>query len=131
MTTTPGSPLPLRTRNRLLVTVDVIVGIVVIFFGLLLALVVVAAATQFGAINAGVCESGPYEGLTCNAGALSFTVGAMITVALFGWALTLGMFIVNLIRRRLAFYWPIIGFVIIVASFWIGTYVISLIAEKQ
>jgi hypothetical protein len=113
------------------VTLDIVVGIIVVFLGLLLGLIVVAAATQFGAINTGVCTSGPYEGLTCNAGALSFTVGAIIVVALLGWALTTGMFVVNLIRRRTAFYWPVIGFVIVVASFWIGTYVIGLIAEKQ
>jgi len=129
--TTPASAVPARRRNALLITLDIIAGGIVIAFGLVFGLVVYAAGEQYAAINDGVCVNGPYEGLTCNAGALSVIVFATVGITLLVWALTSGMFIVNLIRRKYAFYWPIIGVVIMVASFWIGTYFVGLVAEQS
>jgi uncharacterized BrkB/YihY/UPF0761 family membrane protein len=129
--TTPASAAPARRRNPFLIALDVIVSVIVMVFGLVLGLIVYASGEQYAAINDGVCTSGPYEGLTCNAGALSVIVFATVGIALLAWALSVGMFIVNLIKRKYAFYWPIIGVVVMVASFWVGTFFVGLVAERS
>jgi hypothetical protein len=128
MTKTPPADPP-RRRNPAALAADIIAGVAIALFGLLLGLVVLASATQYSHLNDGICVDGPYSGLTCNANALTIAVGLISAVTIFAWALTTGMFVVRLLRKRLAFYWPIIGIVVMLVGFWIGTYFVGQIAE--
>ena len=129
MTKTPATVLPVR-RNPIALVADIAAGVAIALIGLILGLAILASAGQYLHLNDGVCTSGPYTGLTCDPNALTVAVGVISAVTIFAWALSTGMFIVRLLRKRLAFFWPIIGIVIMIAGFWVGTYVVSLIAEQ-
>jgi hypothetical protein len=118
-------------RSTGLVVLDVVLGVVIGVVSLVFGLTVLWYADRFGAINDGLCTGGPYSGLECNATALSITVNAMIAVTVVGWAVTSGMFIVNLIKRRWAFYWTLIGFAVLLVTYYVGTAIVGQIAAAS
>lgn len=126
---TRTAPEPRARRSVALVVLDVVMGAAFAVIGLVFGLVAVAVAGQIGHVNDGLCTAGPYEGIECDAGALSLLVNALIFVTVIAWALTTGMFVVRLIQRRWAFYWPIIGLVILVVAFYGATAIAGQIAE--
>ena len=128
MSKTPAAA-PLK-RNPIAQALDIVAGAIIALIGVVFGLGILASAGQYSHLNDGVCTSGPYSGLTCDPNALVVAVGLISAVTIFAWALTTGMFIVRLLRRRVAFFWPIIGIVVMIIGFWIGTYVVSLIAEQ-
>lgn len=112
-TTTPASAAPRSSRPLALAIIDIAAGIIVILFGLLLGLIMLATAGQIRLIEGG--DVGLRE-----------TVTSILTaVIIFGWAIPSGMFVVRAIQRRYAFYWPIIGIIIIVVAFYAGSAVIG------
>lgn len=117
-----SSQPPPRRRNPVLVVLDIVVAVVLLAIGAVLALAVISTATSYAAIQA-ECGAGPYDGLRCNPTALSIVVYGLIAVAILALFLAFGMVIVNLIRKRLVFYWPLIGIVVTVALFYVGTWV--------
>ena len=128
MSKSPVSPA--QKRNPVTQALDIVAGVGIAIVGLVLGLGILASAGQYGHLNDGVCVNGPYSGLTCDPNALVTAVGLISAVTIFAWALSTGFFIVRLLRRKVAFFWPIIGIVIMIAGFWVGTYVVSLIAEQ-
>ena len=110
---TPEPAAPARRRSLVLVVLDITVGVIVILFGIVLALGVIVTALSFA--NLQVTD----ETLR------STIINVMIAVVIFGWAITSGMFVIRAIQRRYAFYWPIIGIIIIVLSFYLGALVVG------
>lgn len=124
MTSTSSSP-PARPRNSVLVALDVIAGILLILVGLGVGLAVLTSAISYGGLHAG-CGAGPYEGLVCNSTVLGAVVFGLIAVAVLAWFLGLGFFVVSVIRKRLAFIWPLAGVIVTIVLFYIGTWLVGL-----
>ena len=127
MSKTPAAAPP--KRNPIAQALDIVAGAIIALIGVVFGLGFLAIAGQYSHLNDGVCTSGPYAGLTCDPTALTVAVGVMSAVTIFAWAISTGMFIVRLLRRKVAFFWPIIGIVVMIIGFWIGTYFVGQIAE--
>lgn len=121
MVSTPTQALPARHRNTALVVVDIVVSVVLLFFGIVLSLTAITYANQFGTFTAG-CATGSYPGLQCNGTALGIAVFGLITVAVLAALLAFGMIIVSLIRRRYTFWWPLGGILVTVAAFYLASW---------
>jgi hypothetical protein len=119
------SPTPARRRNPALVALDVIAGILILGFGILVTIAVLGAAIDFGGLHTG-CGPGPYDGITCSAAALGAISNGLIIVCILALFLGFGMFVVSLIRKRVAFYWPLIGIVVTIAAFYLAAWIASL-----
>lgn len=108
-------------RHPALVALDVTAGVLLVMVSLGLSIGVVYTAGQYPLLL-DACGS---SGAACNEALLRTVVIALTAVAIFSFAVTAAMFIVNLIRRRAAWYWPLIGAVITVAAFYAGTALVS------
>ncbi len=109
------------------VTVDIIVSVMLLTFGAVLALIVLGYATLFGGLTAR-CGSGPFTGIECNATVLSITVFAMMAVTILSYFLAVGMVIVSLIRKRVTFWWPLGGVILIIIAFYVATWIAGMVA---
>jgi hypothetical protein len=119
------TPTPGRPRNPVLVTVDILAGIVLIVIGVALSIGVVFTVGQFPALVS-ECGSAAPGGVPCEAGGLVSTVALIvIAIAVFAAALGLGFFVVRLIQKRLAFYWPLLGIVVTIAALYIGSAIVG------
>lgn len=110
-----------------LVVIDIIASILLLFFAASLALVVITTATAYQGLTA-ECGSGPFEGITCNGTVLGIVTIGMIVIAVLATFLAVGFVIVNLIRRRYTFYWPVGAIVIMIVATWIGSWIAGMIA---
>lgn len=109
----------------MLVTVDILAGIVLIVIGVALSIGVVFTVAQFPALVS-ECGSATPGGVPCEAGGLVSTVALIvIAIAVFAAALGLGFFVVRLIQKRLAFYWPLLGIVVTIAALYIGSAIVG------
>jgi hypothetical protein len=118
MTTTPPA------RRRALVVVDIAVGVAIALLGLLLSLYIVASYEQYRTL-ATTCTGITPTGTECDQGFLDGALAIGYAVTVLGWLLTSGMFVVQVIRRRLAWFWPLIGMVVVYVAFWIVTAVVG------
>jgi hypothetical protein len=125
MTSPASSPRP--PRNRALVVVDIIASVILVIFAAVLALAVITTAVAYQGLTA-ECGAGPFDGLTCNATALSVVTIGMIVVAVLGAFLGFGFFLVNLIRKRYTVWWPLGAVVAMVVATWVGSWVAGMIA---
>jgi len=127
MTKKPGQPsaTPAPRRNPVVLAVDIIAALVILAFTFTLALVTVFYANQYPALQED-CGAGPYSGLTCNGAALTTIVALMNVLAIAATVAAIGMFVVQLVRRRLIFVWPLIAFVVLIAVFYGGTALVAL-----
>jgi len=114
--------VPPARRNVALVALDVVASIVILAFGAVLALTIVGYATVFGSFTAD-CGAGPFDGLTCNTTALAIASYGLIAVTVLGYFLGFGMVIVSLIRRRYTFWWPLGAVLLIIAAFYLASWV--------
>jgi len=98
-TKTPANDVPASTRtaSRTIRIIDIVVSVMVSFFGLLLMLVLLASFVDSYFVQ-------PF----------STIVKILIVVSWFGGT---AMFIVFATRQRLSFYWPVIGLVAIFVFF--------------
>lgn len=112
-------------RNRALVIADVVASIVLLLFLLGLALLVAGNATLYAGLHQ-ACTPELAEGLTCNGTVLSVASTGLIVVAVVGLLLAIGMVIVRFIQRRWAFWWPLVIMIVLIASFWLGTWAVGL-----
>jgi hypothetical protein len=110
MTTTPDRR-PLRV-------LDLIAGIALLIIGALIGFVMLAMLGQFNGLSA-ACEGVDADGLRCDGGYLSAVLIIGTAVVVFGWFLTAGFFVVRILRRRLAFWLPIVGIVAILAAYYV------------
>lgn len=91
-----------RKRNPALVTVDIVAAILLVLACLGLGLTALGWGTAFLALPA-----------AAGAGY------ALIAVAVLAFFLTTGLVVVNLIRRRYTFWWPLAGAIVILAAIYI------------
>lgn len=98
-------------RNRALLILDIVVGIALIAFSIVLALVVLSVAIAYGGTEAN------------NPALMGAAVFGIIAIAVIATALGIGFFVVALIRRRIAFVWPLLGLVVTLVGFYGGTWV--------
>lgn len=113
MTSTSSLPTPPR-RNPALVTIDIIASIILLVIGVGVSLAVLVTAVTYGSLE------------TSNATVLGIVVFGLMAVAVLALFLAFGMTVVNLIRKRYTFWWPLAGIVVTVALFYLGTWIISL-----
>ncbi len=119
------SSTPAATRRKrpiVLVVSDVAIGVVLTIISLFIGLGVLLSAVQYGGLQA-ACGAGPYTGLTCNSPVLSIVVYGLMTVAVLAFFLGIGFFVVNLVRKKYGFYWPLAAIVVTVALFYVGSWV--------
>lgn len=57
---------------------------------------------------------------------LGIVVSGLISVSVLAQFLGFGMFLVSIIRKRVAFVWPLAAIVLTIALFYLGTWVASL-----
>ncbi|MCU1579646.1 MAG: hypothetical protein JWP19_1850 [Rhodoglobus sp.] len=124
MTSSSPAALP-KKRNVVLVVLDIVAGVVLLVISLSLGLGVLLSAVQYGALNTG-CGAGPYQGLTCNSTVLSIVVYGLMAVAVLAFFLGLGFFVVNMVRKRYGFYWPLAAIIVTVGLFYLGSWVAGL-----
>jgi hypothetical protein len=110
-TTTP----PARTPLRIL---DLIVGIALLIIGALTGLVMLAMLGQFGGLSV-ACDGVAADGLRCDGGYLSGILVLGTAIVVFGWFVTAGFFVVRILQRRLAFWLPIVGIIVILAAYYV------------
>jgi hypothetical protein len=110
-TTTP----PARTPLRIL---DLIAGIALLIVGALTGLVMLAMLGQFGGLTV-ACDGVAADGLRCDGGYLSGILVLCTAIVVFGWFVTAGFFVVRILQRRLAFWLPIVGIVVILAAYYV------------
>ncbi|WBU38344.1 hypothetical protein [Homoserinibacter sp. YIM 151385] len=67
----------------------------------------------------------------CDPGQLAVILVVGAAVIVFGAAISIGLFIVRLIQRRWAFYWPAIGLGIVVLAIFLVFWVVGLWAEAS
>ena len=111
------APAPPRTRTRRIV--DIVVGILL---ALLAGVVAFGFYTVFFSLRdpsgtiATQCAS---SGATCDQGLLNTICYIGYAVCLFGWGLPVGFMIVRFILNRLAWFFPLISIVVVIAGFYI------------
>ncbi len=106
---------PRPPRRRVLVVLDLAVGIVVLPFALITGLVALGQLAAFATLGE-VCTDG-----ACDAAPLTAIVIVGSAAVVFAGALALGFFVVRAISRRWAGFVPVIGLVVIIAAYWIAT----------
>jgi hypothetical protein len=114
-----------KPRGRALVIIDIVAAVVLTFIALGIALAVAGSAMQYVGLHR-ECTPSQVDGLTCNGTVLGIVTIALTVVAILGFVLAAGMVLVNIIRRRWTFWWPLAACVVMVALFWLGTWIVSL-----
>lgn len=100
-----------RKRHPVLVTVDIVASVLLVLGGLGLGLTAFGWGSAFMAVPA--------------AAGAGF---ALIAVAVLAFFLSAGMVIVNLIRRRYTFWWPLGGIIVTIAAFYITSAIAGSVA---
>jgi hypothetical protein len=114
-----------KPRNRALVIVDIVVGILLSFLALGIAIAVATYAGQFAGLHA-ECTPAQVDGLTCNGTVLGIVTVALTAIAILGFVVAIGMVLVNIIRRRWTFWWPLAFIVLAVGLFYLGTWIVGM-----
>lgn len=114
-----------KPRNRVLAIVDVVAGIILSFLALGIAITVATYASRFPAVHQG-CTPELVDGLTCNGTVLGVVTIGLTAVAILGFVIAVGMVLVNIIRRRWTFWWPLGFIVLAVGLFYLGTWIVSM-----
>jgi hypothetical protein len=125
MTKSTPSPATPPRRNPAIVAIDIIAGLFLALVGLTFGLYVVTYASQYPKLVE-ACGAGPFSGLECNASWVSTWSIVIVGVAVFSFALTTGMLIVNLVRKRPVWLWPLIGVIVTIVAFYAGTALVGL-----
>lgn len=118
MTSTPTPP---RRRALAIVILDVAATVVTLVVALVFGLVILGFAAQFAGFTA-ACGPGPYPGLQCNSTVLGFATYGLLTVTVMAFFVGIGMAIVRMIQKRLAFVWPLGAFIVMIAAFYLAAW---------
>jgi hypothetical protein len=117
MTTTAPDRGPLRIP-------DLIAGGLLVIIAALIGFIMLGYMAQLGLLSA-LCEGVEADGVRCSPGFLSAITIAGIGIVIFAWFLSLGFFIVRVLRRQLAFWVPLVGIVAMVAGFYVTSAVLG------
>lgn len=112
-------------RNLGLVILDIVAAMLLSFVALGIAIAVAGSATQYSTLH-GQCTPAQVDGLTCNGTVLGIVTVALMAVAILGFLIAVGMVLVNLIRRRWSFWWPLGASVIMTGLYWLGTWIVGM-----
>ena len=112
-------------RNRILVVLDLIAAFALLLVALGIALAVAGSAMQYSGIEL-ECSADELQGLACNRTVLDIVVVGLIVVATLGFLVAAGMVLVNIVRHRWTFWWPLGASVVMTGLFWLGTWIVSL-----
>jgi hypothetical protein len=112
-------------RNLALVILDIVAGLVLLFVTLAIAIGAAGSATQYSTLHE-ACTPELVDGLRCNGTVLGIVTVALMAVAILGFVIAVGMVLVNLLRRRWTFWWPLGASVVITGIYWLGTWIVSL-----
>ena len=110
MTTTPERR-PLRIP-------DLIAGIVFAALGALIGFIMLAYMGQLSQL-ALICEDIPADGLRCSPTFLNTMTVIGFGIVIFAWFLSVGFFIVRVLRRKVGFWIPILGVVVMIAGYYL------------
>ena len=113
-------------RNRVLVVLDIVAAVLLSVILLGIAIAVAGSATQYAGVHAELCTPAQVDGLTCNGTVLGIITVALTSVAIFGFVIAAGMVIVNILRRRWTFWWPLGACVVMTGVFWLGTWIVGM-----
>ena len=117
MTTTPPERGPLRIP-------DIVAGVILLVIAALIGFIMLGYMAQLGALSA-VCEGVEPDGVRCSPAFLSAVTIVGLGIVIFAWFLSLGFFVVRVLRRRLAFWVPLLGVVVMFAGFYITSAVLG------
>ena len=118
MTSTPTPP---RRRALAIVIADIAATVAILVVALVFGLVILGFAAQFGGFTA-ACGPGAYPGLQCNSTVLGVATYGILTVTVVAYFVGIGMAIVRIIQKRLAFVWPLGAFIIMIAAFYLAAW---------
>jgi hypothetical protein len=110
-TTPPPAKKPLRV-------VDLVAGLALSVLGALIGLIMLGYMAQLSQLS-GICEGVDVEGARCSPGFLGAMTVAGIAIVVFAWFLTFGFFIVRVVRRRVGFFLPLVGIVVMIAGYYL------------
>ena len=115
MTSTPP------TRSRAGRLADLVAGIVIAVLAALFAFAMLAAVLQLTALGDPdeKCGGVAVDGLRCSPTFLSTMIVIGVVVVVFGWLLSTGFMIVRLIRKRLAWWVPLISVPVSIAAYYL------------
>jgi hypothetical protein len=105
---------PPPARHPALRILDIVGGVVVGVLALVFGFTAVGILSSLQPDPA-VCGEG------CDSGALAAIVIAGVAAQIFAWALSIGFFLVRAMRRRVAFFWPVVGLVVMIIAFYATT----------
>lgn len=112
-------------RNRALVILDIVAALILVLVAFGIALAVAGSALQYSSIRL-VCSADQLQGLACNRTVLDVVVVALIAVAILGFLIAAGMVLVNIVRHRWTFWWPLGASVVMTGLFWLGTWIVGM-----
>jgi hypothetical protein len=113
----PAAKPPLRI-------VDLVIGILLAIVTGLVGIIMLGLIPQLGNLSQ-ECEGIAADGARCNPDFLSGVIIVGVAIVIFGWFITTGLIVVRAIRRKLVFFLPLIGFVVMIAAFYIVTAVLG------
>ena len=117
MTTTPPERGPLRIP-------DIVAGVILLVIAALIGFIMLAYMLQLSGLSA-VCEGIEVDGLRCSPTFLSTMTIVGIGIVIFAWFVSLGFFIVRVLRRQLGFWVPLAGIVAMIAGFYLTSAVLG------
>lgn len=117
MTMTPPDRGPLRIP-------DIIAGVILVVIAVLIGFIMLGYMLQLGQLSA-VCDDVEVDGLRCSPAFLSTMTIIGIGIVIFAWFLSLGFFIVRVLRRKLAFWVPLVGIAAMIAGFYLTSAVLG------
>ena len=113
-------------RNRVLAIVDIVVSVLLVFACLGVSIQMGSSAAAYAQYLHEGCTPQLVDGMVCNGGVLSAVTIGLTAVAVLGFAVAIGMVIVNFVRRRYTFWWPLGVIVISVGLFYLGTWILGM-----
>jgi hypothetical protein len=117
MTTTPPERGPLRIP-------DIVAGVILLVIAALIGFIMLGYMGQLGALSA-LCDGIEPDGARCSPAFLSGVTIVGLGIVIFAWFLSLGFFVVRVLRRRLAFWVPLVGVAVMFAGFYITSAVLG------
>jgi hypothetical protein len=115
---------PPAARRSPLNILDLVVGIVLTLVTGLIGLIMMQLMSQLGQLSA-ECAGIAADGTRCSTDFLT-GIGILGTaIVVFGWFLPLGFLVVRAVRRRIVFFLPLIGFVVMIAGYYLVLALIS------
>jgi hypothetical protein len=110
-----GSRGDATAGSRLRRGATIAIGAVVALLGMVVGFSLVLQTLRYSAFGEACAPDG------CSTGLLTTILIVGVGLIIFGWAITTGLFVVRLMQRRRAWFWPPLGILIVIAAFYLTT----------